>query len=148
MTRDQIKAPFGGHFFATFGHQHHGVRLGGDRDLDHLWCSGHLQVEFDVHQLPKPPNVFVLDVTAIFAQMDGDAVGTPKMGLGRRPDGIGLPRPPGLADGGHMVDVDTKLNHVGERRAGINVPPPTVPIDSHHAPVSYTHLTLPTSVPV
>ena len=84
-------------------------------------------------QFSKSSNIFILDVPAILAQMDGDAVRAPKMGLGRGPDGIGLPRPPGLADGGHMVDVDTKLNHVGERRAGINVPPPTVPIDSHHA---------------
>ena len=83
-------------------------------------------------QLSKSSNIFILDVPAIFAQMDGDAVRAPKMGLGRGPDGIGLPRPPGLADGGHVVDVDTKLNHVDERRAGINVPPPTVPIDSCH----------------
>lgn len=55
--------------------------------------------------------VTVLDVPAIFAEMNRDAIGSSKAcflgSLGR----IWFPGPPGLADGGNMVDIYTEGRH-------------------------------------
>ncbi len=67
-------------------------------------------------------DVAVLDVAAVFPQVDGDAVGSGEFGEGGGVDGVGLDGAAGLADGGDVVDVDAegegwggggKLGHAG-----------------------------------
>jgi hypothetical protein len=52
----------------------------------------------------------VLNMTAVLPQMHGDAVGSAKLRLHRRPDRIGFISPPRLPNGRDMVDIDTKLD--------------------------------------
>ena len=82
-------------------------------DAHHLVGGRHLQIELDVDQLVEPAHVGVLDVPPILAEVDGDPISAAELGLGRGPDGLGLVRPSRLAHRGHMVDVYTKVHHVG-----------------------------------
>ena len=71
----------------------------------------HLQVELDVDELAQPPHVLVLDVAAILAQVDGDAVGSAQVRFDGRPDRVGLVGAPRLPQRRDVVDVDTEFNH-------------------------------------
>ena len=61
--------------------------------------------------LPEHLDVAVLDVPPIAAQVHGDPVGPPQLGQHRGVDRVGLARPPRLAHGGHVVDVDAEAKH-------------------------------------
>ena len=54
--------------------------------------------------------IAVLNVAAIFAEMNRDAVGTAEFGGGCGPNGIGLVGAPGLAKRGNVVDVDAEFH--------------------------------------
>ena len=56
-------------------------------------------------------DVAVLDVPAVFAEVDGDAVGPSQLGQHGRPDRVRLSPAPGLAERGDMIDVDTESEH-------------------------------------
>ena len=72
--------------------------------------GGHLEVELDVHELAQASHVLVLDVPAILAQVDGDAVGAAQVRLHRRPHGIGFVRAARLPQRRDVVDVDAELD--------------------------------------
>ena len=74
------------------------------------------QVELDLDDPGEMAKVTVLNVPSILAQMDGDRVGSAEMRLDGGPHGVGLVGPPGLADRGHVVDVDAQLSHTTKRR--------------------------------
>lgn len=118
LTGD-IEAALGRDLAATFGHKHGGVGLDAAGDTDHLVGRGHFEVELDADELAEQEQVAVVDVAAVFAEVDGDAVGTAKLGLVGGADRIGLALSeafalvPRLADGGDVVDVDAELDHVG-----------------------------------
>ena len=71
----------------------------------------HFQVEFDVHGLLEEIQIAVLDVPAVFAEVDRDAVGSAQFGLDGGPDGVRFVGPPGLPDGGHVIDIDSEQRH-------------------------------------
>ena len=80
------------------------------RDADHFARRRHFEIERLVDAGLEPRDVVVDDVTAIFAQMRGDAVGA-----GRERDLGGLHRVGMLAaarvtHGGDMVDVDAEAD--------------------------------------
>lgn len=50
-------------------------------------------------------------MTTIFAEMEGDAVGSAEFRLDGGPDGIGLDATSRLANGGYMVNVDAQFDH-------------------------------------
>ena len=61
------------------------------------WVAGHLQVEARLHDLAQDLDVAVLDVPAVRAQVDGDAVGAAELGQHGGLHGVGLRGPPRLA---------------------------------------------------
>jgi hypothetical protein len=95
----------------AFGHEHRHLRLDAARDADHLVGRRHFQVQLDMRELAQAPDVLVLDVAPVFAQVHGDAVGAAEMRFDRGPDGVGLVRTPRLPHRGHMVDVDPQFDH-------------------------------------
>ena len=79
-----------------------------------LPVAGHFQVQLDGDRLAEDPQVAVLDVAAVLAEVEGDAVGPAQFGQGGRPDRIGLVGSPGLPDGGDVVDVDAEFRHADD----------------------------------
>ena len=73
--------------------------------------AGHFQVELHGDRFAEDPQVAVLDVAAVFAEVQGDAVGPAQLRQGGRPDGVGLVGPPRLPHGGHVIDVDAQFRH-------------------------------------
>ena len=68
------------------------------------------------HERPQQAQVALLDVAAVLAQVDGDAVGAAEQGQHRRRHGVGFVRPPRLPQRGDVVDVDAEPDHVGASR--------------------------------
>ena len=90
------------------------------------WVAGHLHVQPRLHDLAQDLDVAVLDVPAVGAQVDGDAVGSRQLGQHGGLHGVGLRGPPRLAQRRHVVDVHAQPGHGdelsiaprrGERRA-------------------------------
>ena len=75
--------------------------------------GGHLQVEPVRHQLPQQAHVALLDVAAVLAQVNGDAVGAAQEGQHRGRHRVGFVRPPRLPQRRDVVDVDAEPDHVG-----------------------------------
>ncbi len=106
-----VEPAFGRDLLPALRHQRHHRRCGSNCVRDHLGGRGHLQVEPDLDDAGQLLDVPVQDVSAIFPQVHRDGVGTAELGLDGRPHRVGLPRPAGLPDRGHMVDVDTEFDH-------------------------------------
>ena len=73
--------------------------------------AGHFQVELHGDRLAEHAQVAVLNMAAIFAQMQRDAVGAAQFGQGRGPDRVGLVRAAGLAQRRYVVDIDAEKGH-------------------------------------
>ena len=111
-----VKAAFGGQFFAFFGDDADGggAKLGGD--FDHFRRVGHFEVQGDLERLFESPNVAVLNVPSVFAQVGGDAVATGGFASEGSLDGIGLAIGFGaaiasLAKCGDVINVNAQFEH-------------------------------------
>ena len=90
LVGDDVQAALGRQFLAAFRHQRRLVRLdlaGQVRDGVH---RRHFQVQPVGHQRPQQPQVALLDVAPVFAQVDGDAVGPAEQSQQRRRHGVGF----------------------------------------------------------
>ena len=56
-------------------------------------------------------DVGILNVAAIFAQMDGNAVGTANVCFDSSPDGLRFIGLPCLPDGGDVVNINAEFDH-------------------------------------
>ena len=110
-----VQAAFGGHFLPPFGHQADDVRLELERDGDDLRRVGHFQVEPGLDDLAQLPDVAVLHVPPVFAQMGGDPVRARGLagqrGRHRVRFAAFAPAVTGFAQRGDVVNVDTQLQH-------------------------------------
>ena len=109
---DHVEPALGGHFFAPLRHQRRlvGRRVAGDRQ--HVLGTGQLEIDRHGHRFHQHAQVALLDMPAILAEMDRNRVGPAQFGQRRRPHRVGLVRLAGLADRGHVVDVDAKYGQV------------------------------------
>ena len=82
----------------------------------HLIGGGHLEVERAAHRLAQHAHVAVLDVPAILAQVDGDAVGARELAQRSRPHRVGVARAACLPQRRDVVDVHVELH--GYMQAG------------------------------
>ena len=105
LRTNDIEAALGRHFFAAFGNERRLVRRRFARDGEHFVGTGQFQVDWNGDRLLQNAKVALLNMPAIFAEMDRDRIGAAQLGQRRRPDGIGLVCFAGLADGGHVIDV-------------------------------------------
>jgi len=113
LAPDDAEAAFGGEFPAFFRDQADHVRLGGKGDAAHFRGGGHFQVQPGLYGLAQQAHVPVLDVASVLAQVDDDGPGAGQFGQGGGSDGIGLASQPGLAQRGHVVDIDREQRHGG-----------------------------------
>ena len=96
---------------ARFGHQAAVLRPHRARDAEHLLGDRHLEIHARLQQRRAVQrDVAVLDVAAILAQMQRDAVGAGLSASERRVHRIGIARAPRLAQRRHVIDVDAECD--------------------------------------
>ena len=78
---------------------------------DDLRLDGQFQVEANLDSLAKQVSIAVLDMPAVFTEVDGDSIGTSQLGQHGRPHRVRLASTSGLPEGGDMINVDTKAWH-------------------------------------
>jgi hypothetical protein len=71
-----IETAFGGDFSTVFGNEADLGRLEAEGEVEHGWGGGHFEVELFAAFATESENVVVLNVAAIFAEVDGDGVRT------------------------------------------------------------------------
>lgn len=103
-----VESAFGGDFFALFGDEGDVVGLDRKGDRDHFVGGGHFQIQVAADGLAQDLDVAVLDVATVFAQVDGDAIGSGEFDDRGGGDGVGFDGAAGLTDRGDMVDVDAE----------------------------------------
>ncbi len=109
---DDVKTSLGRQFLTAFGHERCLVGLDLKCQGDDAGLDSELHVESDLHGLPQQSQVALLDVAAIFAEMDRDHVAPAQFGQHGRPDRVGLAPTANLTKRGHMIDIDTQARHV------------------------------------
>src|SRR5208282_4304260 len=112
---NNVQPAFGCHFQPPFGHDADDIRLQFQRDADDFRHVGHFEIEPGLDGFAQLPNVAVLDVPAVFAQMRGDAVRAGGFTNPRRLDRIRFaetaPTIPRLAERCDVVNVDAEFEH-------------------------------------
>ena len=111
---DRVEAPFGGHFLASLRHERGLIGPDAAGDRQHVFVAGQFEIQLDRHGLAENFQIAILDMAAIFAEVDRDAVGAAQLGQSGGPNRIGLVRPPGLPERGDVVDVDAEVRHEAE----------------------------------
>ena len=76
-----------------------------------LGLNRQLHVESDLNGLPQQAQVALLDVPAVFAEVDRDHVAPSQLRQHGRPDRVGLAAASDLTKRGHMIDIDTQARH-------------------------------------
>ena len=104
LTR-HFKATLGGAFLTLFRHDADGMRFVTQRDLLHFVRRGHLKVQRHRQDLHQPIDVSIGDVTTVFAQVGGDAIGTGLFCKLCRAQRIRIGPATGVSHCGHMVNI-------------------------------------------
>ena len=112
LLSGDIKSALGGDFLTALGNEHGKLGLGFAGDGDHLLGRGHFEVELDLDQLRKATEIVILDVAAIFPEMQGDTIRAAELGLGCCPDRVRFVGPSCLSDRCDMVDVHAQFDHI------------------------------------
>jgi hypothetical protein len=109
--RGCVQAALRRHLGATLGNQATVSRTHFAGDPHHLVGRCHLEVEPGLQGFARDPNIPVLDVPAILAQMHRDVVSARLLGDQRGEHGVRIGRTAHLAQRGHVVDVDSEMQH-------------------------------------
>ena len=105
-----VEPAFGGDLGAILGHQAAVVRPHADGDLHHLVRQPHLEVHARLQQRPQRVHVAILDVPAVFAQMQRDVVRAGLLGQQRRMHRIRIRHAARLPHRRDVIDVDAELD--------------------------------------
>ncbi len=106
-VRQHVEAALRGQLVRLLRHERHLVGPDARGDPGHLGRRGHLDVELGRHHLPEQLDVALLDVAAVAAQMDGDALRAGQLGEDGGGHRLRLARLTRLSDGGDVIDVDS-----------------------------------------
>jgi hypothetical protein len=92
--------------------------LEAEGEVEHGGSGGHFEVKLFAAFAADSKDVIVLDMSTIFAEVDGDGVSTGAEakqgggnGVGFRHDTRDGDAVPGLPESGEVIDVDAKTNH-------------------------------------
>ena len=110
VARLDREPPLGGDFLPALRHQRGLVGTEPGGDPDDLGTRRELEIENQAGAGGERLDVRVLNVAAVFTEVDGDAVGTAGERVGRGADGIGLVRFPRFADGRDVINVDVEAH--------------------------------------
>ena len=103
-----VEPALGGQLFAFFRHQADVFRYNFLGKGKHLFGHRHLEIQLGVDQLPCEPDVAVLDVAPVLAQVHRDRVGAGIFHQLRRVNRIGVTRSASLAQGSDVIDIDSQ----------------------------------------
>ena len=105
-----IEPAFGGDLGAIFRHEAAVLRPHADGDFHHFVGEPHLEVHARLQQRPQGVHVAILDVPAVFAQVQRDVVGAGLLGQQRGMHRIRVGHAARLAHRGHVIDVDAEFD--------------------------------------
>ena len=100
-----VQSTLGGDFFSFFGYQSCLIGSHLDSDIDNFVGTGKLQVEFRADRFSQDMDIAILDVTAIFSQMNRNTVSTCELGQNGGRNRIWLLTTSRLTQGGHMINI-------------------------------------------
>jgi hypothetical protein len=103
-----VEPAFGSQLLALFGHQTAIARAYAAGDTEHLLGGGHFEVHPSLQGIREHPHVAVLDVSAVFAQVECNGVRPGLLGNQGRLDWLRIAGTSSLAQGRHVVDVYAK----------------------------------------
>ena len=109
LPRD-VEAAFGRELVAALRHEAAIRRHGARCDLDHRIRHCHLEIDPRLDRLREHLKIAVLDVAAVFAQVNRDAVGAGLLCEQRGRHRIGVASAARLAHGRDVIDVDAEVN--------------------------------------
>ncbi len=104
----EVEPALGGDFLAPLRDNRHLVRLECARDRHDFVARSKFEVADRAHCRRDRRDVAILDVATVFAQVNGDAVGTCGFGFTRGRERVGLVGLPSFPHGGDMVNVDVQ----------------------------------------
>ena len=100
-----IQAAFGGELFAPFRNETHVVRLDAQCKSQHLVGDRALQIHAGLQHVAQDFHVSVLNVSAVFTQVQGDGIGPSRLAYQRRLQYIGVACAAHLAQRGYVVNI-------------------------------------------
>jgi hypothetical protein len=121
LVSRHVEPALGGDLLAALGHQAGVGRPQAAADGDHLRRHRHLQVDLGAHDRQQRRDVGILNVTAVFTQVHGDAVGAAALCRLRRFDHARIRRAARLADGGDVIDVHAEADHLATCGCGVDM---------------------------
>ncbi len=110
--RPHIQTAFGSNLVGILRDQRNGIGPCLDGNLNHLFGRGHLDVQVGSYRLPQQGHVRVLNMPAIAAQVNRDAIGPRLFADHGRSHHARLRRAPRLANGRYVIDVDVQSRHL------------------------------------
>ena len=118
LQGDDVEAAFGGDFLPFFGDDAHVLRAHAQGVFEHFFGECHFEVDVGAHGAGDGGDVVVADVAAVFAQVEGNVVGTVGFGGEGGFEGAGVGGAACVAQGGDVVDVDAEEHGVSFRWLG------------------------------
>ena len=120
-TAEDIETALGRALLAALRDDAAGIRQMAQGDGEHLVGRGHFEVKRPRQLVLEAGNIVIRDMPAILAQVRRDAVGAGFDGDIGGAQRIGMASAAGVADGGHVVDVDAEaqvggVTHIGKTR--------------------------------
>ena len=107
-----IEPPFGGDFLAPFGYQADVFGASVLNDAEHLVCDGRFEIQRHLDLSLEPDHIFILDVTTVLTQVEGDDVRPRLYRQLSRSDGVREIAAAGIAQCGHVVNVDPQQGRI------------------------------------
>jgi hypothetical protein len=87
------------------------VWLDAQRVRDHLFGHGTFEVHARLQHVAQDFDVAILDMAAVFTQMQRDRVGAGLLADQRGAHHVGVTRPARLAQRGDVVDIESEFHH-------------------------------------
>ena len=97
---------------ATFGDEGDLIRHAFNGEIDDVFGDAQFQIELALYALAEEADIAIVDMAAVFAEVDGDAIRAAEFGFDGGPDGVGFVAAPRLAEGRDVVDVDAEFDHL------------------------------------
>ena len=110
---DDIKPAFGRDFRPFLWDERDLRRSNPQCDLHDLVRDRHLQIELHLDGVFEDSDIAILNVSAVFAQVNRNDVRPGQFGKCRRPNRVRFDRPACLPNGGNVIDVDAEFGHWG-----------------------------------
>jgi hypothetical protein len=110
-----IKATLGRQLLALFGHETDILRAHLTGDIEHLGGHRAFEVHLRAQLTAQGAHVGVADMSAVFAQMERDRIGTRQLGGQCRLDRVGIVGAARIAHGGDVIDIYTQFGMARRR---------------------------------